>query len=269
MAKRAKRRGTPCAGEEARPERANAGLGLAVPQDLVMLAELLAPDRVETLRRQLIDGTARDIEPFLYKFAYSGPLEPEAERRSVRFMTWEGWEAEQTGQTPPDRPKAVDQNKRRASTAGSDLRGGYRIKWDRVVLDLRRRARALVEDPRYLESLRRRLIDGKAPRMMRLLLQWPDKKARDPEEQGRGKPPLTVVMDHLPGTYDPLAERQKAMIAALEADEALQARAREEARTKQATAEAAPPDDSSDGEELELYEEPEPSPRNSVPKGWV
>ena len=45
--------------------------------------------------------------------------------------------------------------------------------------------------------------------MMRLLLQWPDKKSRDPGELRRGKLPLTVVMPYLPGDPrgDPLRER--------------------------------------------------------------
>jgi len=43
-----------------------------------------------------------------------------------------------------------------------------RIKWTNVALDVRRKARELVEDPEYLAALDRRLADGKAPRMMRL-----------------------------------------------------------------------------------------------------
>ncbi len=113
-------------------------------------------------------------------------------------------------------------------------------------------ARELVEDPEYQEALRRRLADSKAPRMMRLLLQWPDQKARDPQELWRGKPPLTVVLKHLPGQYDPLAEntRQRQMIEA-KAREEQKARARQEARDKQSA--DATPEDPPESEVLEVY----------------
>ncbi len=252
MAKRAKRRRSRTA-EAHRAESTNAGSKPEVPQDLAMIAWLLAPEGIETLRRQLIDGKAGQIEPLLYTFAYSGPLEPERTRpRWVRAAQF--W-AEPAGHAPPDPPKADD---RKPSNPGGEKIGsasGYQINWDKVVLDLRRRARALVEDPAYQESLRRRLTDGKAPRMMALLLRWPEKKSRDPYERRRGKPPLTIVMDHLPGEYDPLAEREGAMIEAQQADEALQARVREGAGIKQAA--AAPPEDPPDPDALELYQ-PEP-----------
>jgi hypothetical protein len=164
--------------------------------------------------------------------------------------------AEQTGHAAAEQPKADSGNTSNARGENIDSKSGYRTKWDKVVPDMRRRARALVENPEYQESLRRRLLDGKAPKMLALLLQWPEKKSRDPYEQERGKPPLTVVVDHTPGTYDPLAEREKAMLEAQKAEEALRARAGEETRTAQATAAAVVPDEPSDGEALELYEEP-------------
>jgi hypothetical protein len=255
VVKRAKRRGTRSAVEESRAEPPNTGPEL--PQDLAMIVELLAPERIETLRRQLIDGTAGDIEPLLHKIAYSGPLESEAERRSVRFVTTEEWEAEQAGRPPADPPKAVDPTTRSASTGRIDPKVGYRIAWDRVVLDLRRRARALVEDPQYQESLRRRLADGKAPRMRRLLWQSPEKKARDPYERRRGKPPLPVVMSHRPGQYDPLAAQEKAMLERQAEQEEQEARIRQETQDREAARPAAAPHEPSDPDALELYQ-PEP-----------
>jgi hypothetical protein len=164
--------------------------------------------------------------------------------------------AEQTGHAAAEQPKADSGNTSNARGENIDSKSGYRTKWDKVVPDMRRRARALVENPEYQESLRRRLLDGKAPKMLALLLQWPEKKSRDPYEQELGKPQLTVVVDRTPGTYDPLAEREKAMLEAQKAEEALRARAGEETRTAQATAAAVVPDEPSDGEALELYEEP-------------
>jgi len=114
-----------------------------------------------------------------------------------------------------------------------------RIKWTNVASDVCRMARALVEDPEYLAALERRLADGKAPQMMRFLLQWPDQKARDPQELRRGKPPLTVVMKYLPG--DPR------MGEATAREE--EARAQQAARDKPAA-----PADSSDPDELELVD---------------
>jgi hypothetical protein len=119
---------------------------------------------------------------------------------------------------------------------------GSRIRWDKLAMEVRRKARALVEDPECQESLRRRLEDGKAPRMMRLLLEWPDKKSRDPEELRRGRRPVTYMLPFRLGEYDPLAEREKAMIAAQEAQEEQEARERQEARNKQSAATAASPE---------------------------
>jgi hypothetical protein len=250
--------------EAPRAQNTNTGHGPEVRLDLVMLVWLLAPERVETLRRQLIDGKVAQVEPHLYTFAYSGPLEPEAERKRVRWMTPQAWEAEQaahaaaeqTAHAAAEQPKADSWNTSNARGENIDSKSGYRIKWDKMVLDMRLRARALVENPEYQESLRRRLLDGKAPKMLALLLQWPEKKSRDPYEQELGKPQLTVVVDRTPGTYDPLAEREKAMLEAQKAEEALRARAGEETRTEQATAAAVVPDEPSDGETLELYEAP-------------
>ena len=113
-------------------------------------------------------------------------------------------------------------------------------------------ARELVEDPEYRAALHRSLADGKAPRMRRLLLQWPDQKARDPQELWRRKPPHTVVMKHLPGDPrgDPLREKTQRMIEA-------KAREEEEARAQQAAA-AAAPEEPADPDHPELVRYPEP-----------
>ena len=120
-------------------------------------------------------------------------------------------------------------------------------------------ARGLVEDPEYRAALHRRLADGKAPRMRRLLLQWPDKKSRDPAELQRGKPTLTVAMKHLPGdpAGDPLREKTQRMIDAKAREEEARTRQEEDARAQQAARDqpaALPPDDPSDFEELEAVD---------------
>jgi hypothetical protein len=129
-----------------------------------------------------------------------------------------------------------------------------RIKWTNVALDVRRMARELVEDPEYLAALHRRLADGKATRMKRLLLQWADTKSRDPYELRRGKPPLTVVTKYLPGdpaAHDPMREKTQRMIEAKEREEE-EARAQQAAPDKQA---AAAPEETMD---LEVVRLPEP-----------
>jgi hypothetical protein len=129
-----------------------------------------------------------------------------------------------------------------------------RIKWTNVASDVRRMARGLVEDPEYRAALHRRLADGKAPR--RLLLLWPDQKARDPQELRRGKPPLTVAMNHLPGdpAGDPLREKTQRMIEAKEREEQ-EARAQQAAPDKQA---AAAPEDPEEADHLVCVYIPEP-----------
>jgi len=108
-----------------------------------------------------------------------------------------------------------------------------------------------------LAALDRRLADGKAPRMMRLLLQWPDQKARDPQELRRGKPPLTVVMKYLPGdpAGDSMREQTQRMIEAKEGE--ARARQAEDARAQQAARDkpaALQPDNLSDPDELEVVD---------------
>ena len=268
MAKRAKRDEGHRIREESHAESAGTVSGPVVPQDLAMMAWFLAPESMGNLRRQLVDGKAGQFEPRLYTFAYSGPVESEADRRSLRFITTAQWEAEQAGHPLPEQPDHAalgdpDADSRETTNArGERSKGpsGYRINWDKMVLELRRRARALVEDPEYRESLRRRIADGKAPKMMALLLQWPERKSRDPYEKRRGKPQVTVVTPYpVVGrhAHDPLAGREKAMRAAQQADEALQARVGEEVGFKQAA--AAPPEDPPDPDVLVRGEDDHPA----------
>jgi hypothetical protein len=128
-----------------------------------------------------------------------------------------------------------------------------RIKWTNVASDVRRKARELVEDPEYLAALDRRLVDGKAPGMRRLLLQWADTKSRDPEELRRGLPPFTVASKYLPWDPrgDPMREQTQRMIEA-KAREEEEARAQQEASDKHA---AEAPEEPMD---LEVVRLPEP-----------
>ena len=127
-------------------------------------------------------------------------------------------------------------------------------------------ARGLVEDPEYLAALDRRLADGKAPRMRRLLLQWADTKSRDPDELRRGLPPLTVAMKYLPGDprADPMREQSERMIAAKEREEE-EARAQQAAPDKQVAAAAEEPEEAEQLESVyipEFGELPEPPYRS-------
>ena len=111
MAKQARRRRARAA-EEPRAERPNAGSKPEVPQDLAMIVGLLAPERIETLRRQLIDGTAGSIEPLLYTLAYSGPCEPEGDR--VRWITFEQLKQEWAAEVAEERRRAKEAEGRNA-----------------------------------------------------------------------------------------------------------------------------------------------------------
>jgi hypothetical protein len=251
MAKQAKRRRARAA-EEPRAERMNAGREPDRRQDLAMIVWLLAPERIETLRRRLIDGAAGAIEPFLYTLAYDGPLD------SGPPVIWVASEplAAEAGHTPADPPKAEGRETNPAGGGKTESESGNGIRWDKRAMEVRRAARALVEDPEYQESLRRRLDDGKAPQMMRLLLQWPAMKSHDPRELRRGKPPLVVgSMKYLPWDprADPLRERAQRMIEA-KARQEEEARARPAAPDKQA---AATPEDPEEAEQLVCVYRPE------------
>lgn len=255
MAKQAKRRRARAA-EEPRAERTNAGREPDRRQDLAMIVWLLAPERIETLRRRLIDGTAGAIEPFLYTRAYDGPLDSEP---SLIWVASEPLAAAEAGHTPADPPKAEGRETNPAGGGKTESESGNGIRWDKRAMDVRRAARALVEDPEYQESLRRRLDDGKAPQMMRLLLQWPAMKSHDPRELWRGKPPLAYGSKYLPWDprADPLRERAQRMIEAKAREEEARARQAGDARAQQAAREkpaALPPADASDPDELELVD---------------
>ena len=112
MKKEARGRGARSAREAPRAERPNAGSRPEVPQDLAMIVGLLAPERIETLRRQLIDGTAGSIEPLLWELAYSGPCEPEGDR--VRWITFEQLKQEWAAEGAEERRQAKEAEGRKA-----------------------------------------------------------------------------------------------------------------------------------------------------------
>jgi hypothetical protein len=236
--------------------------GPAVPQDLAMIVWLLAPEGIETMRRQLIDGKAGDIEPRLWKLAYTEPFEQQGVGRRIRYMNLEQFlrgEADKPGPPYLNAPPGLEWGRNGkpgedpiARTQGRHhLQDGARVKWDQVAVDIRRAARALVEDPEYREALGRRIADGKARTMPRLLWEWAERKSREPADRQPRKT-MAFVTEVLPWLNDPLAERTRIMIEAQEADEAQQARVREEAGNKLAA--AAPPEDPPDPDALELYQ---------------
>jgi hypothetical protein len=112
MKKGARGRGARSAREAHRAESTNAGSKPEVPQDLAMIVWLLAPEQIETLRRQLIDGTAGSIEPLLWKLAYSGPCEPEGNR--VRWITFEQLKQEWAAEVAEERRRAREAEGRKA-----------------------------------------------------------------------------------------------------------------------------------------------------------
>jgi hypothetical protein len=263
--------------EESHAESAGSVSGPVVPQDLAMMAWFLAPERMETLRRQLIDGKAGDIEPRLWKLAYTEPFEQRQAARTIRYMNREQsmrGEADKPGPPYLNAPPGLEWglNGKPGEDPIARIQGrhhvqkGARLKWDQVAVDVRRAARALMEDPEYREALVRRIADGKARTMRRLLWEWAERKSQEPADRQPRKP-LSMVTEGLPWLNDPLAERERIMIEAQEAEAVLQALVREEARTKQVTAAAMPPDERSDDEGLELYEEPQLARRTAAPRG--
>jgi hypothetical protein len=110
MAKQVKRKAR--AAEEPRAERTNAGREPDSRLDLAMIVGLLAPERIETLRRQLIDGTAGSIEPLLWKLAYSGPCEPA--RDQIRWITFEQMKQEWAAEVAEERRRAKEAEGRKA-----------------------------------------------------------------------------------------------------------------------------------------------------------
>jgi hypothetical protein len=124
---------------------------------------------------------------------------------------------------------------------------------DDLQVRLHEAAWALVQDPEYRHALQRRIDDGKAPAMQRLLWDIAEQHVRKPE-MWRPRLPFCFLSVHPPWMMDPLAERERLFIEAQEAEAALQARVREEACITQATAAAAPPQDPPDPDALELYQ---------------
>jgi len=159
MAKRTTHRRSRAA-EGHRAENTNAGSGPEVPQDLAMIVWQLAPETIETLRRQLIDGKAGDIEPRLWKLAYTEPFEQQGVGRRIRYMNLEQFlrgEADKPGPPYLNAPPGLEWGRNGkpgedpiARTQGRHhLQDGARVKWDQVAVDIRRAARALVEDSEY------------------------------------------------------------------------------------------------------------------------
>jgi len=93
MKRRAKRRRSGSIRKEPRAPTMPAGRqssDFPPPFDMIAM-ELWHPGKRETLRRQLIDGNAGEIELLLLKLAYSSSLEPDQAEQpnEMRFMTWE------------------------------------------------------------------------------------------------------------------------------------------------------------------------------------
>jgi hypothetical protein len=112
MKKGARGRGARSAREAHRAESTNPRSKPEVPQDLAMIVWLLAPERIETLRRQLIDGTAGSIEPLLWELAYSGPYEAEGD--SMRWITIEQLKQEWAVEVAEERRRATERTGRKA-----------------------------------------------------------------------------------------------------------------------------------------------------------
>lgn len=81
---------------------------------------------------------------------------------------------------------------------------------NKATVEIRERARQIVEDPQYVASLQRRLIAGKAPHMETLLFQFAyGKPAFAAPPQKDDKPGLTIIFSK-PFGYDPLADKNRA-----------------------------------------------------------
>jgi hypothetical protein len=209
---------------------------------------LLDPERRETMRRRFIGGKGGPLERWIWKFAYSKPLAPEDGIVGMRFMTVDQYFRGEGAKPGPKYlnlpPGAVDRSGRPDGEAG--------ISWERLALQLHQAAWALVEDPEYVEALQRRIDDGKAPAMERLLCELIEQNSRKPEVW-RPKKPLVFVSEVPPWLMDPLAEREKAMLERQAEQEEQEARIRQETQDQEAARPAAAPDDPSDADGLQLY----------------
>ena len=150
---------------------------------------------------------------------------------------------------PAESPRADSKSEQRSSQQ-TTLQGVPN--WEKLARHVRRVARSLVENPVYLAALQRRLDDQRAPRMVKYFWQLADERGRHPQKWQRRMPPLDFIMKYIPGEHDPLAEQEKVMIAAQEAQEEQEARERQEARSKQSAATAASPEEPSDPNDLQL-----------------
>jgi len=113
MASKVKRRGSCAPREEHRAQITQARGGPEVPPELGMIAWLLQdPAAREGLRRQLIDGKAGDLEPLLWKLAYSGPRESDGKR--MRVITIEQWGQEIAAKIAEERRRATEPEGRKA-----------------------------------------------------------------------------------------------------------------------------------------------------------
>jgi hypothetical protein len=238
------------------------------PFDMIAM-ELWHPGKRETLRRQLIDGNAGEIEGLLRKLAYSSSLEPDQAEHpnKMRFMTLEQFlrgEAFKPGppylNAPPGlewgQPQEVKPDEALGPSNPEGDAPGNRTKLNgkQLAAALRTAARALVEDPEYLEARSRRIDDGKAPGLRRLLWELANQKSREPEAFRPRKLPFCFISDYLPWdpAHDNMREQTDRMIAA-------KAREEEEARAHQAAGDrpaTATPEEPSDPDQLEVYRDP-------------
>jgi hypothetical protein len=197
------------------------------------------------MRRRFVDGKGGAMERWVWKFAYSRPPAPEYDYIGMRFMTIEQY---MRGEGNKPGPKYLNLPPGVVYNAGPPRTEDWASR-------LHRAAWALVEDSEYIVALERRVDDGTASAMERLRAELLEERARKPE-MWRPRLAFCFLSKYLPWEMDPLRERERIFIEARKAEDELEARAREEARTNHHTAAAAPPDDLSDGEGLELYEEP-------------
>jgi hypothetical protein len=248
LPKRAKRGGAGSARKVRHAQSTSVSGGPVVPPALAIFVWLLDPERRETMRRRFIDGKGGPLERWIWKFAYSKPLAPEDGIVGMRFMTVDQYFRGEGAKPGPKYlnlpPGAVDRSGRPDGEAG--------ISWERLALQLHQAAWALVQDPEYVDALRRRIGDGKAPAMERLLCEITEENSRKPEAW-RPKKPVAFVSEVPPWLMDPWAEREKAMLERQADDEKQEALARQEAPDKQTATTAAPPDEPADLDDPVLY----------------
>ncbi len=240
-----------------RPEKARrgqgtpAGYGPEVPPELAMVAWLLDPERREATRRRFIDGKGGSLEGRLYKYAHSRPPASDHGFIGLQFMTAEqcfsGEGDKRLGEKYLNLPPGVVDPSKRPQAAPQNSS-------EDIAQRLHREAWALVHDPEYVDALERRIDDGKASQMAALHLEIAVQKAREPQKW-RPRRPFRFLSEHPPGLIDPLAERERTMIAAREAQDQLEARARQEARDPQAAGATVAPEDPSDPDSPVLYSE--------------